>query len=218
MFTGLVESKGVIKSRKLSGDAGKLVVVSSKLFGGLVPGESIAVNGCCLTLENFSGNELVFHVLQETFSRTNLGMLPIGGTVNLERAMRADGRFGGHIVSGHIDGTGKLVSLGKTASSDIILEAECSSELMASMVPKGSIAIDGISLTIASLGKNTFTVHIIPTTWNETNLSLRKVGDVLNLESDMLGKYVKRTLEAMFSKDASDKSSLTLEDLLKAGF
>lgn len=215
MFTGLIETTGIFDSVSLSGKAGKLRVESLKHLEGLVPGESVAVNGACLTLEKESGNLLEFHVMEESFRRTNLGLLRRGGVVNLERAMTLGGRLGGHIVSGHIDGTGEVLSLGRDGD-DTVLKVAVPPELRNWMVPKGSIAIDGISLTIATLGEDFFTVSVIPTTWRETNLSYRKDGDILNLECDLLGKYVLSMLERMELKPTTSK--ITLETLQNAGF
>lgn len=220
MFTGLIQCVGEVCGRKMSGDAGKFQVRPSRRFDSLQSGESIAVNGVCLTLEKeLSGGVLEFHVLQETFDRTNLGGLKTGSHVNLERALALGDRLGGHIVSGHIDGTGRIISLAKVGS-DTELKVEIPPVLKDDMIPKGSIAIDGISLTIASLKDDFFTVRIIPTTWNETNLSGKKAGDTVNLEGDMIGKYVKSHLDRMFASGAASvsKKNIELADLEKAGF
>lgn len=215
MFTGLIETTGTFHSVSFSGKAGKLRLESRKHLEGLVPGESIAVNGACLTLEKEAGTRLEFHVMEESFRRTNLGLLRRGDMVNLERALALGGRLGGHLVSGHIDGTGEVLSLGRHGD-DTVLKVALSPELRGWMVPKGSIAVDGISLTIAALDEAFFTVNVIPTTWRETNLSFRKAGDVLNLECDLLGKYVLSMLERMELKKST--SPLTLETLQNAGF
>ena len=213
MFTGLVQMTGEFHSGTLSGKAGKLRVRTAQAFRDLQMGESIAVNGTCLTLErDLGGNLLEFHVMEESFRRTNLGTLHPGDKVNLERALALGDRLGGHIVSGHVDGTGTVLSLGKNGD-DTELKVRASRELMEQMVPKGSIAVNGVSLTIASLGEDFFTVRIIPTTWRETNLSSCTRGSVLNLETDMLGKYVWNMLRRM-----GGSGGVTMETLFKAGF
>ncbi|MBR2365371.1 MAG: riboflavin synthase [Lentisphaeria bacterium] len=218
MFTGLVQCTGEFTGKNMTGKAGKLFIRSHKIFHDLKLGESIAVNGTCLTLESFSGNFLSFHVLKETFDKTDLGELVSGNTVNLERALAAGDRLGGHIVSGHVDGTGKILSLGKEGD-DTVLEITAPEEILMYIVPKGSIAVDGISLTVASVKENSFTICIIPTTWRETNLRFRKTGENVNLETDMLGKYVYSFLARTgVVKENGQTSSVTMESLANAGF
>ena len=218
MFTGLVQCTGEFTGKNMTGKAGKLFIRSHKIFHDLKLGESIAVNGTCLTLESFSGNDLSFHVLKETFDKTDLEELVSGSTVNLERALAAGDRLGGHIVSGHVDGTGKILSLGKEGD-DTVLEITASEEILMYIVPKGSIAVDGISLTVASVKEKSFTICIIPTTWNETNLQTKTSGDMVNLETDMLGKYVYNFLMRINQENGGKKSSsVTLEKLAEAGF
>ena len=213
MFTGLIETTGFFLNAAMSGKAGKMRIESKKILRDPVPGESIAVNGACLTLEKAVGAILEFHVLEETFRKTNLGWLQRGAQVNLERAMALGDRFGGHIVSGHVDGTGKILSLGRSGD-DIVLNVSCSPELRQYMVPKGSIAVNGISLTLAELGDDRFSIHIIPTTWNETNLAECPVGSPVNLECDMLGKYVLAMLQRLELPD----HKINMETLKNAGF
>ena len=219
MFTGLVQEKGILAGRSMNGDAGKLIIRLKAPLEKPEPGESIAINGVCLTLEKVSGAELTFHVMAETFHKTNLGILAAGATVNVERALRLGDRLGGHFVSGHVDGTGRILSFEK-AGADTVLRVELPESIRSYVVPKGSIAIDGISLTIASLSEMDFTVRIIPTTWDETDLAFKKAGDLLNLEADMLGKQVRFQLEAMLGKDIAPGKAkeLTMDDLRRAGF
>lgn len=219
MFTGIIQGTGRITARTLSGDAGKLTVEPAFRLDDPQYGESIAVNGACLTLESCSEGCLVFHVMEETFRRTNLGRLAIGSTVNLERAMRADGRFGGHIVTGHIDGVGRILSCGK-AGDDTEYVVELPEQAAPYLAPKGSVTLDGISLTLASLEQNRFAVRIIPVTWKETALRFRKPGDPVNIEADLIGKYVHHQLQAIFSgrEGSSGKKELTMDDLTEAGF
>ena len=215
MFTGLVEMTGTILARKLQGEAGTLTIETSSPFEDLEQGESIAVNGVCLTLESgMDGGPLVFHVMRETFSRTNLGSEPIGATVNLERAMPANGRFGGHIVSGHVDACGTVLSL-KQRDSDTELTVSVPDEIAPFLVEKGSIAVDGISLTLEAVESNTFRIGLIPTTLSHTNLSGKKAGSAGNLEADVIGKYVAAFLgRAGYGK----KSQVTMQTLADAGF
>ena len=227
MFTGLIQTTGVIVKRIQNGAAGKLFLRAAGSMPRLEAGESIAVNGACLTLETWAGEELRFHVMEESFRKTNLGMLPPGSRVNLERALMPSSRLGGHLVSGHVDCTGKILSFGP-AGSDMELKVELPQAVSPFVVPKGSICVDGVSLTVASLDPqgNSFSVRIIPTTWNETCLRDRAVGDSVNLEADMLGKYVyfqlERILRAPREGDGAGEcgrpSEITMEDLLKAGF
>lgn len=214
MFTGLIETTGTFLGASMSGKAGKLRIESRKILSSPVPGESIAVNGACLTLEKAAGTVLEFHVLEETFRKTNLGLLQRGGTVNIERAMALGDRFGGHIVSGHVDGTGSVRSLGRRCD-DIVLNVSCSPEIRQFLVLKGSIAVNGISLTVAALEDDGFSIHIIPTTWNETNLSGCGSGSIVNLECDMLAKYVLAMLQRM---DLSSSNKISMDSLKNAGF
>ena len=215
MFTGLTEMTGKILARTLQGEAGKLMIESSAAFESLQQGESIAVNGVCLTLESgMNGGPLVFHVMRETFSRTNLGSEPVGSVVNLERAMPANGRFGGHIVSGHVDGCGKVISL-LHRDSDTELTISVPEEMVPFLVEKGSVAVDGVSLTIEAVEDCTFRIGLIPTTLAHTNLSGKRNGSIVNLETDVIGKYV-----ASFLKNAGygRSSKVSMKTLTEAGF
>jgi riboflavin synthase len=191
MFTGLVESLGTVRSLERRGDAARLTLETS-LAGELSLGESLAVNGCCLTV---TGKEdgASFDLLLETLNRTNLGTLQPGSRVNLERALRADGRFGGHFVQGHIDTTAKVVAT-DSKGADLNLLIEIPSSGSKYFIEKGSIAVNGVSLTVASLGEDHFGLWIIPHTLQETNLGDLKAGDCVNLEYDMLAKYAERQL------------------------
>lgn len=214
MFTGLIETTGTFLSASMSGKAGKLRVESRKIIQNPVPGESIAVNGACLTLEKAAGAVLEFHVLEETFRKTNLGRMKRGSCINLERAMALGDRFGGHLVSGHVDGIGRILSIGRSGD-DIVLSVSCMPELCRFMVVKGSVAVNGISLTLADLHNDRFSVHVIPTTWRETNLSVCRPGDEVNLECDMLGKYVMAMLQRM---KLPDEKKISMDALKNAGF
>ena len=209
MFTGIVEMRGQILARR----GHRLLIRSAKPLTDPVYGESIAVNGCCLTLEECRGTELVFHVLSETLDRTNLGHLKNGASVNLERALKVTDRLGGHLVSGHIDAVGKVVS--RKVAKDVELTVSFPEELAKYIVWKGSIAIDGVSLTVAKLEKSTLTVCLIPVTLAETALEEREPGDPINLETDMAGKYIVRQLELA---EAGKSSNITMDTLAEAGF
>ena len=180
----------------------------------LALGESVSVNGACLTVASSKAGEFACDVLEETLKKTSLGSKRAGALLNLERALRADERLGGHIVSGHVDGVGTVASVARPGE-DWVLEIGCDALLLSGMVPKGSIAVDGASLTIAELRERTFTVHLIPHTWSNTALRTLKKNDSVNLETDIVGKYVQRYLA---TAGATGKNGLTLDRILKAGF
>jgi riboflavin synthase len=192
MFAGIIENMGEIVGLK----AGRMTMRCRPWPTPLRRGESIAVNGVCLTLTAWKKNDLFFDLLAETLKRTNLGEKRRGQHVNLERSRRVGDSIGGHFVTGHVDGKGRVRSV-KRVKRDWILEISCSKKLMAGMVEKGSIAVDGVSLTVVDVFKDGFTVHLIPHTWKETSLSELRVGDAVNLETDMIGKYVLRYAELM---------------------
>jgi riboflavin synthase len=191
MFTGLVESLGTVRSLERRGDAARLTLETS-LAGELSLGESLAVNGCCLTVTGKEDGAL-FDLLVETLNRTNLGALQPGSRVNLERALRADGRFGGHFVQGHIDTTAEVISA-QQKGVDLNLVIRIPKGGAPYFIEKGSIAVNGVSLTVASLAPEHFGLWIIPHTLQETNLGDLKSGDLVNLEYDMLAKYAERQL------------------------
>ena len=213
MFTGLIECRAAIASRELRGNAGKLQLTLDKPMDNPVPGESVAVNGACLTLETADASVLTFHVLEETFAKTNLGTLPLNSLVNIERAMRAGERIGGHFVSGHIDAIVEVLAWSEVGD-DIALTIAVPDSLRTHVVSKGSVAIDGVSLTVASLSEDSLTVHLIPVTLAETALRVRGEGDLVNFETDMIGKYVAASL----LHSAPGTSSLSLNSLIDAGW
>ena len=216
MFTGLIESIGKIKAKTVAGGAGKLIVKPGKTLPELKFGESIAVNGVCLTLEQeLAGGSLEFHTLEETLNKTNLGKIPIGGIVNLERALKLGDRVGGHMVSGHVDTTAPVISL-KKVGADYELLISLPEELFPFLVEKGSIAIDGVSLTVVNVADDSFSVHLIPVTLNETALKFRKNGELVNLETDLIGKYVQKQFLIMSTSNKSSK--VTLELLKNSGW
>lgn len=216
MFTGLVECTGVIVGMEMRGNAGSLAVRPATAFADLKRGESIAVNGACLTLEREeSGGVLVFHALAETFSRCNLGALGVGGQVNLERALRVGDRLGGHMVTGHVDCRGEVLGW-EERDGDLVLRVGYPAELAGSLVEKGSICIDGVSLTVSELGEGYFEARIIPTTLSDTALSVRVEGDAVNLEGDILGKYVERQLS--LGIHGGREGRIDMDMLVRAGW
>jgi len=197
MFTGIVEEAGHIEAIKPTKKSIGISVRCGALARGVKLGASVAVNGCCLTVVKISkrGKSTLLHfdVLQESWTRTNLQFLKAGSLVNLERPLRTDGELGGHFVTGHVDGTGKIIRWEKSGA-DHVLEVAAPADVLRYVVFKGSIAVDGISLTVAGVTKKSFRLWIIPHTFEVTNLRERKVGDAVNLEADMLGKYVEKFL------------------------
>ena len=197
MFTGLIEETGKVEAIEQGCDDVTLTVSADVCLGGTSPGDSIAVNGCCLTATKVVKRGQLcgfqFNLLRETWLVTNLGSLRRGSTVNLERALALGQRMGGHFVTGHIDAVGTIRKWEKQGK-DWLLDVEATPALMAGFVSKGSVAVDGISLTVARLRKRGFAVWIIPQTRQVTNLRNRKIGDPVNLETDLLGKYAQRKL------------------------
>lgn len=208
MFTGLIEEQGRVLTPPRNG---KLSLAASKVTEGLALGDSIAVNGVCLTVSAFSGQRFTADVMPETLHRSNLGELRIGSLVNLERALPATGRFGGHFVSGHIDGVGSLLSV-RPEGNALIFSIRAAPELLRGIVEKGSVAIDGISLTVVEVTETLFSVSVIPHTAAVTTLAGKRSGDRLNLETDMIGKYV---LRALSLSQPSNNTSVN-ESLLRA--
>ena len=214
MFTGLIEDVGTMVQRQALGKAGKLRVHGHLPMAEIRAGDSIAVNGACLTVESAGTRDgmLEFHTLSETLRRTSLGSKPIGSPVNLERALQAGARFGGHFVQGHVDTTGRVLGIECTAD-DYVVRISLAPELRALVIPKGSIAVDGISLTIAQLADEQFSVHIIPHTWARTGLQHAVAGDTVNLEGDMIAKYVLRQ-----TRHLQTSGSVAMDQLADAGF
>ena len=195
MFTGIVQRLGNITDIKMEGTAGRITMEPNRSFDRPVGlGDSIAVNGTCLTVAAIEGDMLMFDVLGETFDKTNLGEKKPGDLVNLEQALALGDTLGGHIVTGHVDNTGTVAKV-EEVGRDFKFTIDCSKDMLMLMVYKGSIAIDGISLTVAELTDTGFIVHIIPHTIQETDMSEFKVGTKVNLEADILGKHVQRILE-----------------------
>ena len=212
MFTGLVQQVGRLERISFQGDAGRLEL-SARFDAPLQIGESVAVNGACLTLVEQRGETLVFDVLRETFDKTALRDKAPGAPLNLERALRLGDPLGGHLVSGHVDSTGEVLRIESAGRDKVLVIA--APALIAEIVSKGSIAIDGISLTVVDVvsADGTFSVHVIPHTWSQTALSALAPGARVNLETDMIGKYV-RTMAA----PAASAPQVTWEKLRDAGF
>lgn len=206
MFTGIIEEIGTIEKIKMGTDAMQLEIKATKVLSDVQLGDSIAVNGVCLTVTQFSSDRFYADVMPETYYATNLTSLQKGMPVNLERAMHANGRYGGHFVSGHVDGIATIKSK-KTISNAIYVELIVADELLENCIVKGSITLDGTSLTIFALQKNTLTVSLIPHTSQQSVLGMKKVGEQVNVETDLLGKYVKQHVQA--------KSSIVTRDFLK---
>ena len=215
MFTGLVEEIGKIESIRMGAASCVLTIGCKEVIKDSTVGDSIAVNGICLTVTDIGSSYFTADVMPETMKRSALSMLSAGSPVNLERAMPADGRFGGHIVSGHIDGTGTIKSIRRDDNA-VWYEVETDAQILRYIVEKGSICIDGISLTVAYADAGTFRVSIIPHTIEVTALKAKKVGDPVNLECDIIGKYVEKL---MTTQPASvEKSRITEEFLIRNGF
>ena len=209
MFTGLIEKVGTVK---------RLVLEFSfaPWSEPLEPGESVAVNGVCLTVAQCDATRFTADVLRETESRTGLAELKPGDPVNLERALRAGARLGGHLVQGHVDGRGELIAK-EPKGRDFALTFRCGRVIAAASVLKGSIAVNGVSLTVSGLGSDWLRVDVIPTTLRETNLGRLALGDRVNLESDVLGKYARRALDGV-AEEPADGGGLTMETLIENGF
>ena len=247
MFTGIVEEKGTVGHIRLAGISGSIAIKARKVLEGTRIGDSIAVNGVCLTVVSLQPDGFTADVMAETIRRTGLGNCQPGDQVNLERAMAADGRFGGHIVAGHIDGVGTIRSAVPEGNA-VWITIDAPPQILRYIVEKGSIAIDGISLTVAYVDESVFKVSVIPHTAAETTLLSKKAGDIVNLENDIVGKYIEKLMRpvsaygadpaagrgagaygadpaagsgmgACGAKDrAAPSSSYTLEDLREMGF
>ena len=211
MFTGIIEEVGHVA--RIGG--GSLVIDCQKVLEDVHLGDSIAVNGVCLTVTRFDRSSFTADVMPETVRRTSLAELKKGSPVNLERALTLASRLGGHIVSGHIDGTGEIVKFADEGNA-ILMTISADSSLLRYIVEKGSVALDGISLTVAAVTDSDFTVSLIPHTREVTNLGSKKVGSSINIEADVLGKYVEKMLGGNHAP--TQKSTMTLDFLRENGF
>ena len=215
MFTGIVEEMGRVELIKRGQHSAILTIGAKKVLEDTKIGDSIAVNGICLTVTSLTSKSFTADVMHETLNRSSLAKLLPGSHVNLERAMPANGRFGGHIVSGHVDGVGKIVGI-KDDDISIWYRIQTTPEILRYIVEKGSITIDGISLTVAAITDEDFSISAIPHTVSQTILKEKRQGDVVNLETDILGKYVEKLVGT--SQTEQKKSSITREFLLQQGF
>jgi riboflavin synthase len=220
VFTGLVETIKPVKSITKS-SSGLVVTLSLGHLGADArPGDSICINGVCLTISSLESDRASFDVMAETVRVSTLGDWKTGDPVNLERALAADGRFGGHIVQGHVDGVGKVEKI-ERSGTEHKLWIGAAAELMDLMISKGSVAIDGVSLTIVDVQPERFSVSLIPTTLKETNLDKLRAGNKVNLEADLLSKWIKKRLDQIFTDKSKDKgaaSRLTMDKLREQGF
>ena len=213
MFTGLIEAVCAVKSVRQSEISMLLTIDLGELAEDGKIGDSIAINGVCLTIARLEGKIATFDLSGETLAKSTLGKLKPSSQVNVERAIKASDRFGGHFVQGHIDGTATIKAVNKRGQfADMKFAAQA--ELLEAMVVKGSVAVDGISLTIASMDQNSFTIALIPQTLNKTTLSKIKIGDEVNIETDIIVKTIKKQLEKILPQ----KQSLTAEKLKELGF
>ena len=215
MFTGIVEEMGVLRSVRRGAQSAVLSIGAETVLSDLKIGDSVAVNGVCLTATTVDAGGFTADVMHETLNRSSLGALVPGSPVNLERAMAANGRFGGHMVAGHIDGTGTITAR-RQDDNAVWYTVSAAPSLLRYIVEKGSIAIDGISLTVASVAADRFSVSVIPHTAAVTVLGRKRPGDTVNLETDIIGKYVEKLLRP--AADTAPKGGISLEFLMENGF
>lgn len=209
MFTGIIEEVGVLKERITAEITYKLVIEADRVLDDISKGNSIAVNGVCLTVVDYTDSNFTADVMPETLSATNLNNLKTDSPVNLERAVRANGLLGGHFVTGHVDGIGQVTRITVERNAHIV-EIDVKPELTDYLVTRGSVAVNGISLTIMDVRNNVFTISLIPETRRNTNLKKLKTGDILNVETDLIGKYVFK----MLKREEQEKHSVINKDLL----
>lgn len=217
MFTGVIEEIGTVRRIEHGAAGARLTIAAKTVLEDTKLGDSIATNGVCLTVVSMTSDTFSADVMAESLRRSSLGALQSGSPVNLERAMPANGRFGGHIVSGHIDGTGTIASQ-KREDNAVWVTVRTSSSLLRYIVEKGSIAIDGVSLTVAAVNESSFAVSIIPHTGAQTILLGKKPGETVNLECDVIGKYVEKLLTPYTSAEKPATSGITMDFLARNGF
>ena len=216
MFTGIIEEMGKLRQMKLAGSSGQIQIEARKVLEGTKIGDSIGVNGVCLTVTSMNADGFTADVMAETCRRSNLGRLKAGDLVNLERAMAAGERFGGHIMSGHIDGTGVIESLRREENA-VWVTIRAERPVLRLIVEKGSVGIDGISLTVANVSETGFQVSVIPHTGEETTLLKKKPGDLVNLENDIVGKYVEKLLGLGKEEKEEGYGGITMDFLREYG-
>lgn len=216
MFTGIIEEIGKVEGVERGAKSSRLRIKANVVLEGTRIGDSICTSGVCLTVTKLEGGSFEADVMAETMRRSKLAGLNAGSKVNLERAMQLNGRFGGHLVSGHIDGTGSILAIAREENA-VWLTVSAEKSLLRYIVEKGSIAIDGVSLTVASVDQTGFKVSVIPHTGMETTLLKQKVGDIVNLECDIIGKYVEKLFQPLMER-SENKESLTEGFLKQNGF
>ncbi len=215
MFTGIVEELGELVNSQSASSGTYLVIKGTRVMDDLALGDSIAVNGVCLTVARLAASSFYVDVMPETLRKTNLYMLKPGDKVNLERALPVGGRLGGHFISGHVDGVGQIIAE-KREGNALVKKISAPPEVMRYTIKKGSIAVDGTSLTVVELGKSWFTVSLIPHTVQQTTFLTKRSGDTVNLEADMLAKYVEKLLRG--DGPEKSKSSISYANLQELGF
>lgn len=212
MFTGLIEEIGIVKSVQPIGEGRRFEIEAKKILGDVKVDDSVAVNGCCLTAVKVTADSFIAEAVEESLKKTTLGNLKTGSKVNLERAMRLSDRLGGHLVLGHVDGVGTIRSVQQRSASRWI-GIQIPPQLMKYCIPVGSVAIDGISLTIAEIKNDVIYLSIIPHTWDHTILSLKKSGDEVNIETDMIGKYVDKFFSSSVHTTTKPLTEARLKEL-----
>lgn len=215
MFTGIIEELGTVLNLNRQNDSAELIIEANKVLYETKIGDSIAVNGVCLTVTKIASNRFTVDIMYETLNKTNLHELKKLSKVNLERALQLNSRLGGHLVSGHVDGVGAIKTIKKVGIASLY-EIAAPHDLMTFVIPKGSIAVDGISLTVVDVTSDYFSVSLIPHTFKHTTLGFKTIGDTVNLETDIIGKYVARLLNQ--TKDTDRKKDISMDFLSKYGF
>lgn len=214
MFTGIIEEVGTVSAVRPAANSLQLSIRCSKVLSDVKKGDSLAVNGVCLTVSDFSSNHFTADVMPETVKSTTLQALRTGSPVNLERAMAANGRFGGHIVSGHVDGTGEIVSV-RQKENAIYMEISIATKLLKYFIPKGSVTVDGTSLTVFGVTSIGFIISLIPVTQGDSIIGRKRAGDRVNVECDMLAKYIERLIT---TDKENPTGGLTMDTLIASGF
>ena len=214
MFTGIIEEIGTVSAVRPGTNSLQLSIRCTKVLSDVKKGDSIAVNGVCLTVSDFSSNQFTADVMPETVKATTLQALRTGSSVNLERAMAANGRFGGHIVSGHVDGTGEIISV-RNKENAIYIEISIAAELLKYFIPKGSVTVDGTSLTVFGVTDKGFIISLIPVTQDDSIIGRKRTGDRVNVECDMLAKYIEQLIT---KKKENSTGGLTMDTLVANGF
>lgn len=214
MFTGIIEEVGTVSAVRPAANSLQLSIRCSKVLSDVKKGDSLAVNGVCLTVSDFSSNQFTADVMPETVKATTLQALRTGSSVNLERAMAANGRFGGHIVSGHVDGTGEIVSV-RQKENAIYMEISIATKLLKYFIPKGSVTVDGTSLTVFGVTSIGFIISLIPVTQGDSIIGRKRAGDRVNVECDMLAKYIERLIT---TDKENPTGGLTMDTLIASGF